>query len=156
MSESNRILVIDDEERIRSTISMILEHAGYRVDTAENGKQAIKKAVANFYNLALIDIRLPDMEGTELLTTLKKTTPKMVKIILTGYPALQNAVNSINQGADYYMIKPVDAEELLRVIKEQLEKQRHEKEYGQEKLAQFVETRIRELQTQELETSKAR
>ena len=156
MSESNRILVIDDEERIRSTISMILEHAGYRVDTAENGKQAIKKAEANFYNLALIDIRLPDMEGTELLTTLKKTTPKMVKIILTGYPALQNAVSSINQGADYYMIKPVDAEELLRVIKEQLAKQRHEKEYGQEKLAQFVETRISELQTQELESSKAR
>jgi len=156
MSESTRILVIDDEERIRTTISMILEQAGYRVDTAENGKQAIKKAEANFYNLALIDIRLPDMEGTELLTTLKKTTPKMVKIILTGYPALQNAVSSINQGVDYYMIKPVDAEELLRVIKEQLEKQRHEKEYGQEKLAQFVETRIRELQTQELETSKAR
>jgi DNA-binding NtrC family response regulator len=151
MSESARILVIDDEESIRRTVSMTLEHARYIVDTAENGKEAIEKAKANFYNLALIDIRLPDIEGTELLTTLKVTTPKMVKIILTGYPALQNTVKAINEGVDYYLIKPVDTVELLRVIKEQLDEQRRKKEHGQEKLAQFVQTRINELQTQELE-----
>jgi DNA-binding NtrC family response regulator len=156
MNESARILVIDDELAIRKTVSLTLEHAGYVVDTAENGKEAIEKAEANFYNLALIDIRLPDMEGTDLLTTLKKRTPKMVKIILTGYPALQNTVKAINQGVDYYLIKPVEPIELLRVIKEQLDKQKREKEYGQEKLAQFVETRINELQAQELETSKAK
>ena len=156
MSDPARILVIDDELAIRKTLSMTLEHAGYVVDTAENGKQAIQKAKANFYNLALIDIRLPDMEGTELLTTLKVTTPKMVKIILTGYPALDNAVKAINEGVDYYLIKPVEPIELLRVIKEQLDKQRREKEYGQQKLAQFVENRLNELQAQELETSKAK
>jgi DNA-binding NtrC family response regulator len=156
MSESARILVIDDEESIRRTVSMTLEHAGYMVDTAENGKEAIEKAEVNFYNLALIDIRLPDMEGTELLTALKETTPRMVKIILTGYPALQNAVKAINKGVDYYLIKPVDTKELLRVIKEGLEKQKQEKEYGQEKLAQFVETRLEELQAEELEASKAK
>ena len=156
MTESARILVIDDELVIRKTISLALTHAGYVVDTAESGKEAIEKAEANFYNLALIDIRLPDMEGTELLTTLKKTTPKMVKIILTGYPALQNAVKAINGGVDYYIIKPVDPDELLRVIKEELDKQRREKEYGQEKLAQFVESRINELQTQELANAKAK
>jgi DNA-binding NtrC family response regulator len=156
MSDPARILVIDDELAIRKTLSMTLEHAGYVVDTAENGKRAIEKAKANFYNLALIDIRLPDMEGTELLTTLKVTTPKMVKIILTGYPALNNAVKAINEGVDYYLIKPVEPIELLRVIKEQLDKQRREKEYGQQKLAQFVENRLNELQAQELETSKAK
>ena len=155
MSESARILVIDDEESIRRTISMTLEHAGYKVDAAENGKQAIEKAEANFYNLALIDIRLPDMEGTELLTALKETTPKMVKIILTGYPALQNAVAAINQGADRYLVKPVDHDELLKVIKEQLDKQNQEKEYNQQKLAEFVETRFKELQTEESDTSEA-
>ncbi|MGP8070851.1 MAG: response regulator, partial [Candidatus Bathyarchaeia archaeon] len=66
MTESARILVIDDEESIRRTVSMTLKHAGYVVDTAENGKQAVEKSAANFYNLVLIDIRLPDMEGTEL------------------------------------------------------------------------------------------
>ena len=150
MSESARILVIDDEETIRRTVSMTLQHAGYHVDTAENGKQAIEKAEADFYNLAIIDIRLPDMEGTELLTALKETTPKMVKIILTGYPALQNAVTAINKGVDAYLIKPVNTTELLRLIKEQLDKQKHETEYSQQKLAQFVETRINELQTEEL------
>ena len=154
MTESARILVIDDEESIRRTVSMTLQHAGYVVDTAENGKQAIEKAKANFYNLALIDIRLPDIEGTELLTALKETTPKMVKIILTGYPALQNAVKAINKGVDYYLIKPVNTDELLRVIKERLDKQKQEKEYSQQKVAQFVETRFKELETEEFDTSK--
>ncbi|MGA2971117.1 MAG: response regulator [Candidatus Bathyarchaeia archaeon] len=155
MSESARILVIDDEESIRMTVSMTLKHAGYVVDTAENGKQATEKAAANFYNLALIDIRLPDMEGTELLTALKETTPKMVKIILTGYPALQNAVTAINKGVDAYLIKPVNTDELLRLIREQLDKQKHETEYSQQRVAQFVETRFKELQTEELDTPKA-
>ena len=154
MSESARILVIDDEESIRRTISMTLEHAGYVVDTAENGKQAIEKAETNFYNLALIDIRLPDMEGTGLLTALKETTPKVVKIILTGYPALQNAVKAINNGVDAYLIKPVNTDELLRIVKKHLDKQKQEKEYGQQKLGQFVETRFKELQTEELDSSK--
>jgi DNA-binding NtrC family response regulator len=153
MSEPARILVIDDEERIRRTISLILTHAGYEVDAAENGKQAIEKSETNFYNLALIDIRLPDMEGTELLTALKETTPKMVKIILTGYPSLQSSVKAISKGVDYYLIKPVDPEELLRLIKEMLDKQKREKEYGQERLAKFVETRFKELQTEELYTT---
>jgi len=125
---------------------MALKHAGYVVDTAENGKEAIEKSELSFYNLALIDIRLPDMEGTELLTALKETTPRMVKIILTGYPALENAVRGINKGVDGYLIKPVNTDELLRFIKENLEKQKHESEYTQQRLAQFVETRIKELQ----------
>jgi DNA-binding NtrC family response regulator len=155
MNESARILVTDDEESIRRTVSMTLEHAGYAVDTAENAKQAIKKAEANFYNLALIDIRLPDMEGTELLTTLKETTPKMVKIILTGYPTLENAIKATNNGVDAYLIKPVNADELLKVIKKHLDKQKQEEEYNQQRLAQFVETRLKELETKELDTQKA-
>jgi DNA-binding NtrC family response regulator len=152
MTETARILVIDDEESIRRTIALTLKHAGYMVDTAENGKEAIEKSMANFYNLALIDIRLPDMEGTTLLSSLRETTPRMVKIILTGFPSMQNAVKAINRGVDAYLIKPVDTEELVRLIKECLEKQRKEKEYGQEKIAQFLETRLNELQTEEIKT----
>jgi len=152
--ESARILVIDDEDTIRKTISMTLEHTGYVVDTAEDGKQAIQKAKSNFYNLALIDIRLPDMEGTELLTSLKDTTPRMVKIILTGFPGLQNAVTAINKGVDAYLIKPIDPNELLRVVKEHIDKQKQEQDYSQEKVAEFVETRFKELQTEEHDTAK--
>jgi DNA-binding NtrC family response regulator len=149
LSDSARILVIDDEEGIRKTISLALERAGYVVDTAETGKQAIEKTGANFYNLALVDIRLPDMEGTELLAGLKETTPRMVKIILTGYPNLENAVKAINKGVDGYLIKPVNTDELVRVIREHLDKQKREKEFGQQKLAEFVETRFKELQAQD-------
>ena len=81
-----RILVVDDDETIRKSISRVLETAGYTVDAAKDGKAAIQKAESNFYNLALIDIRLPDMEGTQLLTLMKETTPKMVKISTDRLP----------------------------------------------------------------------
>ena len=84
MSSPARILVIDDDREILKTFSAALKGLGYVVETAETGRDAIEKAKANFYNLALIDIRLPDMEGIELLTALAETTPKMVKIIVTG------------------------------------------------------------------------
>jgi two-component system response regulator AtoC len=154
MSEPARILIIDDEDSIRKTVSLTLQYAGYTVDTAENGKQAIEKTKDNFYNLALIDIRLPDMEGTQLLTALKETTPKMVKIILTGYPALENAVRAVNEHADAYLIKPVNTDELLKVIKESLDKQKHEADYTQERLGKFVETRFSQLQAEELDPPK--
>ena len=144
MSVPVRILIVDDDENILKTFSTALRDAGYKVDTTQNGKEAIEKARANFYNLALIDIRLPDMEGTELLTTLVETTPKMVKIIITGYPTLQNAVEAVNKGADGYVIKPANMADLLRKIREHLEKQEKAKRYDQEKIKEFIETRLKE------------
>jgi DNA-binding NtrC family response regulator len=132
MSEPARILVVDDEESIRKPLVAILEEEGYIVDTAENGKEAIEKSETKFYNLALIDIRLLDMEGTKLLTSIKETTPKMVKIIVTGYPALQNAIEAVNKGADGYILKPVNMDSLLKTIKEHLKKQQEAKKYSEQ------------------------
>jgi two-component system nitrogen regulation response regulator NtrX len=146
MGESARILIVDDDESIRKTLAAILEEEGYAVDTAENGKEAIKESYTKFYNLALIDVRLPDMEGVELLNSMKETVPKMVKIIITGYPSLQNAVGAVNNCADGYIMKPLDIDKVLKTIKEQLEKQRKEKKYSQEKVTEFIETRVKELQ----------
>jgi DNA-binding NtrC family response regulator len=150
MSKSGkpRILVIDDDEGIRKVLSSALEDAGYAVDIAESGKEAIEKTKANFYNLALIDIRLGDMQGTKLLTDIKETTPKMVKIMLTGYPALQNAVDAVNKGADGYLVKPVDIDELLQMIKEHLKRQEETVQFSQEKIKDFIETRFREQEEQ--------
>ena len=108
MGERPRILVVDDEESIRKVLTTILEEEGYDVDTAETGKEAVRKTNLNFYNLALLDIRLPDIEGTQLLTAIKETTPKMVKIMVTGYPSLKNAMQTVNKGADAYVLKPFD------------------------------------------------
>jgi len=93
----------------------------------------------------LIDIRLPDMEGIELLTKFRETTPRMRKVIVTGYPTLQNAVDAVNKGADAYIVKPFDVEKVLKTIQEQLSKQQTEKEYSQERVAEFIEARVREL-----------
>lgn len=148
MGERARILVIDDDESIRKTITSILEEKGYTVDAAENGKEAIRKSKAAFYNLALIDIRLPDMEGTKLLTAMRETVPKMVKIIVTGYPSLHNAVEAVNKGADAYVLKPFNVEKTLKTIEEQLEKQKGARKYSEQKISEFIETRVKELETQ--------
>jgi DNA-binding NtrC family response regulator len=124
LDEQLKILVIDDDESIRTTFSAILEDEGYDVDTAENGREAIEKSNAYLYKVALIDFRLPDMDGTKLLTALRETTPKMVKIMVTGYPTLQNAIECVNEHADAYFTKPVDYENLLETIKTLIQKQK--------------------------------
>jgi DNA-binding NtrC family response regulator len=145
MGETIRILIIDDDENIRKVLTTILEDEGYDVESVDTAKKAIERTRRKFYNLALIDIRLPDMEGIELLTKMKNTTPKIRKLIITGYPTLQNAVEAVNRGADAYIMKPFDMEKVLEEIKDQLKNQQKEKRYSQDKVAEFIETRVREL-----------
>ena len=149
MGEPARILIVDDDESIREVLTSILTDEGYVVEAVDTGEKAIKATHEKFYNLALIDIRLPDMEGTKLLTRLKDTVPKMRKIIITGYPTLQNAIEAVNKGADAYIIKPIDMEETLKVIREQLQKQAEEKKYSEQKIVEFIETRVKELEAKE-------
>jgi len=140
-----RILVIDDDEKILDNISKALRLEGYDVDVANTGRMAIERSERRFYNLAIIDFRLPDMEGTELLTVLKTTTPTMVKIILTGYPTVQNSIKAINNGVDAYLTKPVEMDVLIKTIKEHLLKQSKENEFDEGKVADYIETRLRKL-----------
>ena len=121
-----------------------MKQEGFDVDVVATGKEAIEKSKTEVYNVALIDIRLSDMEGTQLLTEMKETIPKMRKIIVTGYPDLQNAIASVQKGADYYITKPTKMDELVRVVREQLKKQREEERYAEKKVAEFIETRLRE------------
>jgi len=156
MGETARILIVDDDENIRKVLTTILEDEGYIVESVGTAKKAIAKTGKKFYNLALIDVRLPDMEGIELLTRIKDTTPKMRKIIITGYPTLQNAVEAVNRGADAYIIKPFDMEKTLRTIREELMKQEEEKRYSQDKVAEFIETRVKELGVEKTLTHKSK
>jgi DNA-binding NtrC family response regulator len=154
MGETARILVVDDDENIRKVLTTILEDKGYIVESVGTARKAIAKTRRKFYNLALIDIRLPDMGGVELLRKMKDTTPKMRKIIITGYPTLRNAVEAVNRGADAYIIKPFDMEKALETIKEELRKQQEEKKYSQEKVAEFIEARVKELEVEKELTHK--
>ena len=149
MDSDARILIVDDDENIRKVLIAILEDKGYNIEAVGTAREAIKKTDKKFYNLALIDIRLPDMEGIDLLTKIRDTTPRMRKIIITGYPTLQNAVEAVNLGADAYIMKPFDVERVLSTISEQLRKQNQEKKYSQDKVAEFIETRVKELDLEE-------
>ena len=122
-----------------------VEHEGYIVDLAATGGEAIKRTEEAAYNVALIDIRLPDIEGVELLKLMKDAVPRTRKIMVTGYPSMQNAITALNKNADAYMIKPVDIEKLLNALKEQIKLQEDERELTEQKIAEFIETRIKEL-----------
>ena len=140
-----KILIVEDDENIRKTMTNILQQKGYKTDTAKNGKEAEQKTKANFYNLALLDIKLPDMEGTQLLAKLHKAAPKMVKIMVTGYPSLENAMEALNQGADAYVTKPVKPAKILELIKEKLEKQHQDEKMTENKVTDWIKTRARQI-----------
>jgi LmbE family N-acetylglucosaminyl deacetylase len=118
-----RILLIGKDETSRKAAHTILSTEGYEVDTVESGSEAIGKTQQNTYNLMLIDTDLPDMPATKLLTRIYETIPKIRKIIVTDCTKLQIAVFAISQGADAYIIKPFDKENMLDIVEEQLKKQ---------------------------------
>jgi len=154
MGGNTRILIVDDDENIRKVLTAIFEDEGYTVESVDTAKKAIERTRRKFYNIVLIDIRLPDMEGIELLTKMRDTIPKMRKIIITGYPTLQNAIEAVNRGSDAYILKPFNMEKVLETMKEQLKEQEEEKRYSQEKVAEFIETRVRELNMKKEVTQK--
>ena len=141
-----RILIVEDDENIRKTMKNILHQNGYETDTAKTGQEAEQKAKAKIYNLALLDIKLPDMEGTQLLAKLHENTPKMVKIMVTGYPSLENAMEALNQGADAYVTKPVKPAKLLALIKEKLNEQHQAEKMTENKVTDWIKTRAHKLE----------
>ena len=145
MQEKLRILVVDDDNEINKSLSILLESEGYRTDVANTVKEAIEKSYENDYNLAILDIKLPDGEGTSLLKALQEISPKTMKIMLTGYPLLTNAVDSLNEGAVAYLMKPVNVEKLLETIKSKIDEQKASEMATEDSISQFLRTRTKRL-----------
>jgi PAS domain S-box-containing protein/putative nucleotidyltransferase with HDIG domain len=124
MTEHPSILIVDDDEGIRRTLELILARKNYRVHTAADGKTACALAQQHEFNLALLDIRLPDMSGTDVLLQLKTQQPDLQALILTGNATLESAIQALANGAYHYFIKPVNPDELLVTLEGALEKQR--------------------------------
>lgn len=125
LQTSNRIkpciLIIDDDKNILKTLSKLLEKAGYAVTTAETGQEALEKIKNQNYNVALIDVKLQDINGLNLLNQIHKIVPNMVKIILTGHASDEDMALAFEHGAIDYLIKPVKTEKLIKVIQNCLE-----------------------------------
>lgn len=137
---STTILLVDDDRDSLATFETLLSDKGYSVETAETGAQAIEKSEEKKFDLALIDITLPDIEGTQLLTTLGSSS-EMRKIIITGKATLGNAIDALNLGADAYLMKPVEPENLLKVIEVQLREKFDQSLVTQERFSEFIEER---------------
>jgi signal transduction histidine kinase/ActR/RegA family two-component response regulator len=138
MNNQERILIVDDDEGICRSLRLIFEKKGYGTEIAGTGREAVEKARKGFFNVGLLDIRLPDTAGIELLAPLKELHPEMSLILVTGYASLETAVQALNRGASAYITKPLNMDEVLANVREALEKQRliKEKREAEEALRQ--------------------
>ena len=142
MNKKARILVVDDDASVRKALFFALSREGYFVDVAESSQQAILKSNKDFFHLALIDFRLSDIVGTKLMSLLRATVPRMRMVLMTGYPVVDNAIDAINRGADSYLTKPVDMQQLLRVIDQLLAKQAAEKELFEQQMMRYLKSKF--------------
>jgi len=127
----HKILVIDDEKNIRDIFSLLLEEKGYSVQTAENGKEGLKKAFRFVPDVILLDMNMPDYSGIEVLAKIKEKIPTAEVIIITAFGTIQNAVEATKLGAYDYLEKPVDNDELLLLISRALEVKRLRREVNE-------------------------
>jgi len=123
MAEKETILIVDDDESTCKSLAFIFEKKGYETESAGTGAEARKKIAGKFFNLALLDIKLPDMEGVELIPQLKEKHPDTVIIMVTAHASLETAVRAINEGASSYITKPLNMDDVLSTIRGVLEKQ---------------------------------
>lgn len=118
----SRILVIDDERSIRNTLKDILEYEKYEVDLAEDGKQGIEKVRAGEYDIILCDIKMPGLDGIEVLERLVVLAPDTPVVMISGHGNIDTAVESIKKGAFDYIEKPLDLNRLLITIRNAMDK----------------------------------
>jgi len=123
MTETN-ILVIDDEEMIRLGCKKILTDMGMKVDTAENGKIGLEAIQKKQYDMVLIDLMMPGMDGMELLRQIKQIDEKIVSIVITGYATIESAVKAVKLGAYDYLPKPFTPDELRTIATKGLQRRR--------------------------------
>ena len=124
----DRILIVDDEEMICVLLAQRLFKEGYICATANNGKEALNHFYKDDLSLIITDIKMPEMDGLELLKNVKTINSKMMVIIMTAYAEVDLVVEAMRLGANDFLIKPVDLDLLVLSVKNGLEKKRLEEE----------------------------
>src|SRR5512135_2380905 len=117
-----KILIVDDEQPIRTACAKILAEEGAFTAVAENGVAGLEKAKGEKFDLALIDLKMPQMDGMELLENLNQLDPDLIKIVITGYATLETAIEAVQKGAYDYIPKPFTPGELRTRVNRGLEK----------------------------------
>jgi len=144
----DRILVVDDEEVICSILARRLSREGYVCVTANNGREALRYFYKDPFSLIISDIKMPEMDGLELLKRVKAMNPKMMVIVVTAYPDIDLAVEAMRLGAYDFIIKPADLDLMILSVNKALEKKRLEDEISayHSRLEKLVEERTSKLQ----------
>ncbi|NWF88532.1 MAG: sigma-54-dependent Fis family transcriptional regulator [Ignavibacteriaceae bacterium] len=118
---SQKILVVDDEDIIRESLSFVLKKEGYLVEEAENGKAAYDKIIQDSFDLIITDLEMPGMKGIQLIDEIQKLNIQTSIIIITAYGSLDTAIAALRNGASDYILKPIEFDEILIKIKKLLE-----------------------------------
>ena len=129
------VLIIDDEAAIRESLQTLLEMDGYSTETAESGKEGLTRAGEKPFDLILLDVALPDVNGIDLLAELRQRDPNLPVIIITAYGTVENAVRAMQSGAANFVQKPWDNEKLLADVRAAVARRRAEEENVQLKRA---------------------
>jgi two-component system, NtrC family, nitrogen regulation response regulator NtrX len=117
-----KILIIDDERAIRSTLSEILQHEGYKAEVAENGEDGLKKFSSENFDVVLCDIKMPKMDGIEFLEKAKAINPDVPIIMISGHGNIETAVEAVKKGAYDFISKPPDLNRMLITIRNATDK----------------------------------
>lgn len=119
-----KILVVEDDQDIRELLVETLKRSDFEVDTAENGKKGLEKFRKQNFDLILTDIRMPVMDGLNMLKKIKRADPRMPIVVVTAYPSVDSAVECLVEGADDYLVKPIKFDDLNVKIQKALEKRK--------------------------------
>jgi len=119
-----KILVVDDEQSLREVLSIMLKRAGYAVTSATDGEEAIELLQKEIFDLVITDLRMPKVDGMEVLKAVKSASPETVVLIITAFASADSAVEAMKQGAYDYLTKPFQVDEVQLIIRNALEKRR--------------------------------
>jgi signal transduction histidine kinase/DNA-binding response OmpR family regulator len=128
LNDAAKILVVDDEKRMCASLQTLISRVGCDVTTANEGEEAIKKIEKDDFDLVITDIKMPRVDGLDVLKAARKKDEDAVVILMTGYASLESAISAINQGAYDYLMKPIEFPELKLSIQRALEKRRLDKD----------------------------
>jgi DNA-binding NtrC family response regulator len=135
-----RVMIVDDEKVIRDSFSRVLLKEGYRVETAESGRLALERIAEEPPDVLLLDLKMPGLDGMEILRELKEQVPDVVSIMITGYPTIESAVKAVKMGAYDYLTKPCSPEEIRIAVARAAE--RRKLVWENEKLRRQLEGRM--------------
>src|SRR5919197_3170996 len=121
---AEKILVVDDEQSLAQFLGIVLRKEGYHVVTANNGRDALDKVKAENFDVVITDIKMPGMDGIQLLQGVKKHDPSLPVVIMTAYASQQSAIDAVNLGAFQYLIKNAKNDEIKLVVRNAIEMRR--------------------------------